>query len=43
MKKYSCKGSILALALIMSLFSPELNAKPKSTGYHLIKKTVLGG
>ncbi len=43
MKKCFGKGTFGALLLIMSLFSLELNASPKLAGYHLIKKTVLGG
>lgn len=43
MKKYSGCGLFLAMALVVFLFRPVLVAGQKPTGYHLIKKTVLGG
>lgn len=43
MKKCFGKGTFGALVLILSLFSLGLNSSPKPAGYHLIKKTVLGG
>jgi DNA-binding beta-propeller fold protein YncE len=43
MKNYFGKGSWLALALAVFLFIPGLASSQKATGYHLIKKTVLGG
>ena len=43
MKKYFSNGSLLALALVLFLSGMELQAGPKPAGYHLLKKTVLGG
>jgi DNA-binding beta-propeller fold protein YncE len=43
MKKYLGRGFFLAWTLVISLFIPRLLSGQKPTGYHLIKKTVLGG
>jgi DNA-binding beta-propeller fold protein YncE len=43
MIKYFGKGFCSALALIIFLLSPEQLPSQNPTGYHLLKKTVLGG
>jgi DNA-binding beta-propeller fold protein YncE len=43
MKKCFGKGTFGTWVLVLSLFTLGLNASPKLAGYHLIKKTVLGG
>jgi DNA-binding beta-propeller fold protein YncE len=43
MIKYFIKGSFLTLALILFLSGTGLGAGQQPAGYHLLKKTVLGG
>jgi DNA-binding beta-propeller fold protein YncE len=43
MIKYFSKGCFLALALVLFLSGTGLGAGQKPAGYHLLKKTVLGG